>query len=81
MFSQRQACAAAEGLHPLEADGRICDGQSRWRGHSVLFDLKARDWSDEVLSALDIPRAWMPRTFEGTEFTGRVTEEAARSLA
>jgi xylulokinase len=44
---------------------------------TVLFDLKARDWSDEVLSALDIPRAWMPKTFEGTEFTGYVNEEAA----
>jgi xylulokinase len=29
------------------------------------------------LSALDIPRAWMPPTFEGTEFTGFVTREAA----
>src|SRR3990172_7173745 len=44
---------------------------------TVLFDLRSRDWSDEVLSALEIPRAWMPRTFEGTEFTGYVTEEAA----
>src|SRR5512147_2976358 len=44
---------------------------------TVLFDLRARDWSDEVLSALEIPRAWMPRTFEGTEFTGYVNEEAA----
>jgi len=44
---------------------------------TVLFDLRARDWSDEVLSALDIPRAWMPKTFEGTEFTGYVNEEAA----
>jgi xylulokinase len=44
---------------------------------TVLFDLKARDWSDEVLSALDIPREWMPRTFEGPEFTGHVSEEAA----
>jgi xylulokinase len=44
---------------------------------TVLFDLNARDWSDEVLSALEIPRAWMPKTFEGTEFTGYVTEEAA----
>jgi xylulokinase len=44
---------------------------------TVLFDLAARDWSDEVLAALDIPRAWMPPTFEGPEFTGRVTEEAA----
>src|SRR5512147_952514 len=44
---------------------------------TVLFDLKARDWSEEVLAALDIPRAWMPRTFEGTEITGSVSEEAA----
>jgi xylulokinase len=43
----------------------------------VLFDLKARDWSDEILSVLDIPRAWMPQTFEGPESTGCVTEEAA----
>src|SRR5829696_4990621 len=37
---------------------------------TVLFDLKLRDWSDEVLSALDIPRGWMPQTFEGTQITG-----------
>jgi xylulokinase len=45
---------------------------------TVLFDLRSRDWSDEVLSALEIPRAWMPKTFEGTEFTGYVTETAAQ---
>jgi xylulokinase len=44
---------------------------------TVLFDLKARDWSDEILAALEIPRAWMPKTFEGPDFAGRVTEEAA----
>jgi xylulokinase len=44
---------------------------------TVLFDLQKRDWSEEVLSALEIPRAWMPKTFEGPEFTGRVSEEAA----
>jgi xylulokinase len=44
---------------------------------TVLFDLKSRDWSDELLSALGIPRAWMPKTFEGPEFTGYVTGEAA----
>jgi len=44
---------------------------------TVLFNLKMRDWSDEILSALDIPRAWMPKTFEGTEFTGLVSAEAA----
>lgn len=44
---------------------------------TVLFNLKLRDWSDEVLSALNIPSEWMPKTFEGTEFTGFVNAEAA----
>src|SRR5512145_57339 len=44
---------------------------------TVLFDLKARDWSPEILEKLNIDRAWMPPTFEGTQFTGRVTAEAA----
>ena len=44
---------------------------------TVLFDLRARNWSSEVLSALNIPRAWMPETFEGSDFTGYVTKEAA----
>ena len=44
---------------------------------TVLFDLKARTWSTEVLSALGIQAAWMPPTFEGPEFTGKITPEAA----
>ena len=44
---------------------------------TVLFNLSMRDWSDEALAALDIPRTWMPETFEGPAFTGSVTEEAA----
>jgi xylulokinase len=48
---------------------------------TVLFDLRARDWSREVLDALGIDAAWMPRTFEGPECTGRVTEAAAALTA
>jgi xylulokinase len=44
---------------------------------TVLFDLESRDWSNEILDKLRIDSAWMPRTFEGPEFTGRVTPEAA----
>ena len=44
---------------------------------TVLFELKRRDWSEEVLTALEIPHGWMPRTYEGPEFTGSVNEEAA----
>lgn len=44
---------------------------------TVLFDLKRRTWSPEVLAALGIDPAWMPPTFEGPEFTGCVTAKAA----
>ena len=43
----------------------------------MLFDLAARDWSGEVLDALGIDPAWMPRTWEGPEITGLVSGEAA----
>jgi xylulokinase len=44
---------------------------------TLLFDLAARDWSNEVLEALEIDPAWMPRTWEGPEVTGVVSAEAA----
>ncbi len=44
---------------------------------TILFDLKKRTWSDEVLQALDIPAAWLPPTFEGPEVASRVSTEAA----
>ncbi len=45
----------------------------------LLFDLKARDFSDEMLRALDIRKEWMPQTYEGPEITGLVTPEAAQA--
>ncbi len=44
---------------------------------TLLFDLAARDWSREVLDALRIDPAWMPRTWEGPEVTGVVSDGAA----
>ena len=44
---------------------------------TLLFDLAARDWSSEVLGALAIDPAWMPRTWEGPEITGLVSAGAA----
>jgi len=44
---------------------------------TVLFDLKARTWSSEVLKALDLDPAMLPRTVEGPEVVGTVSEEAA----
>ena len=44
---------------------------------TILFNLAARDWSEEMLDALGIPREWMPSTYEGPAVTGRVTDGAA----
>lgn len=44
---------------------------------TILFDLKSRGWSGEVLDALGIPRDWLPPTFEGPETTGHVGAAAA----
>ena len=46
---------------------------------TLLFDLEKRDWSNEILDALEIPGAWLPPTFEGPEITGRITREAAEA--
>ncbi len=47
---------------------------------TLLFDVAARNWSPEVLDALDIKPALLPETFEGTATTGHLTEAAATAL-
>jgi xylulokinase len=44
---------------------------------TILFDLEQRTWSPAILAALDIPRLWLPPTYEGPEFTGHVSQEAS----
>jgi len=44
---------------------------------TILFDLAARDWSNEVLATLHIDRALMAPTFEGPQVTGTLTADAA----
>src|SRR5262249_21385569 len=39
---------------------------------TMLFDLRWRDWSNEILEALNIPAEWLPPTFEGHETTSEV---------
>ena len=46
---------------------------------TMLFDLKNRNWSAEVLDALGIPSEWLPPTFEGPEVTGEVRAQAAET--
>jgi xylulokinase len=44
---------------------------------TILFDLQTRDWSPEVVEALEIDSDWLPPTFEGTAVTGTLSAEAA----
>jgi xylulokinase len=46
---------------------------------TLLFDLAAREWSAEVIEALQIDPAWLPPTAEGPEVTGVVSEAGARA--
>lgn len=46
---------------------------------TLLFDLAHRDWSDEVLAALEIPREWLPATHEGPQVTGHISSQAAQA--
>ncbi len=44
---------------------------------TILFDLRSRTWSPEVLDALDLPADLLPPTFEGPVVTSLVSELAA----
>lgn len=42
-----------------------------------LLDVNKRNWSDTILSKLDIPRTWLPQVFESIQVTGTLTKKAA----
>ncbi|HEX2620722.1 MAG TPA: xylulokinase, partial [Phototrophicaceae bacterium] len=43
----------------------------------ALMDIGKRTWSDEVLAATGIPRAWLPELCESPEICAHVSEEGA----
>jgi len=44
---------------------------------TLLFDVKDRKWSKDMLEILDIPESWLPHAYESMEIAGYVTKEAA----
>ena len=46
---------------------------------TLLLDIRKRDWSEQVLDRLNIPRDWLPPTHEGPEVTGTLSEPAAEA--
>ncbi len=47
---------------------------------TVLFDIESRTWSSEVVEALDLDPAMLPRTVEGPDVVGVVTDAAATAI-
>ena len=47
---------------------------------TLLLDIQARDWSGEILDALEIPQEWMPKVYEGPENSGALRESVAEEL-
>lgn len=47
---------------------------------TLLIDIKQRDYSDEILQALDIPRSWLPPVYEGPAVTGHLCSDVAAQL-
>jgi len=47
---------------------------------TILFDLAQRDWSPEVLTALNIPANYLPKTYEGSDATGTLLPAVAKDL-
>jgi xylulokinase len=47
---------------------------------TLLLDVSRRDWSEEILDALEVPRAWMPQVYEGPEESGRLRMDVAGEL-
>jgi xylulokinase len=59
-----------EGRHAIDA----ADASG-----TLLFDVRGRSWSDEVLDALEVSPAWLPPVYESTEIGG-AGDQAAGAL-
>ncbi len=45
---------------------------------TILMDISARNWSDDIISGLSIDRDLLPGVYESTEITSHVSDEAAK---
>jgi xylulokinase len=59
--------------------GELATDRSDGSG-TLLFDLRRRDWSAEMLAALEIPLEYLPQTYEGTDIVSFLAPEVASQL-
>lgn len=76
IFSQARHVLLPKDYVRLRLTGSLAMDKADASG-TMLFDLRKRDWSTEILDALGLPRDWMPKTFEGPQVTGAISSEAA----
>lgn len=46
---------------------------------TLLLDLERRDWSHDILAALDIPQRWLPQVLESPQVSARLSADAAHA--
>jgi len=64
---------------------RICDPQAYHvfagdvsdQSGSLLMDAKKRNWSEQLLTKLELPREWFPPLYESQEVIGKIGPYAA----
>jgi xylulokinase len=44
---------------------------------TLLFNVRERKWSEEMLQALDLPPAWTPECYESVAVSGHISRESA----
>jgi len=74
-YRKVQAILLPKDYVRLKLTGELATDVSDASG-TLLLDLAKRDWSDEILSVLDIPRKWLPKVYESPEITGVISNEA-----
>jgi xylulokinase len=63
----------------LRLTGELATDASDAAG-TLLFDLRDRAWSSEVLDALEVPAGWLPPILEGPDRSGAITNDVALDL-
>lgn len=79
LFSRAACMLQAKDYLIYRLTGRFVTDYSDASGTN-LFDIRKKDWSEDILRALRIDRSLLPEAHPSTDRAGRVTTQAARCL-
>ena len=77
VFNKAEKMLHAKEYVILKLTGEIVTDYSD-AGGTNLLDINKKDWSDELLSAFEIPRKILPDVYPSTHIAGKVSVEASR---